>query len=162
MEATVERLTKQAEAGDAQAQRELNRQMERRNQKVKLVITEVSCAAIRWRDVRDRERQRERTSSVYFFPQGESVLENLFFRRNRPYEEYRKLLPEVFKQLGQPDTPIKGNVRWSRKAGCLMCPCSPGFVIKPFCATPTKHEGAENFKAQVDIWVTYAVVPAEG
>ena len=68
------------------------------------------------------------TPRIYIYPKGESILENFFFgRHNRPYKMYRKhILPTVFEQLGWPaDT----KVRWSTKAGCRMCPCSPGFIV---------------------------------
>lgn len=65
---------------------------------------------------------------IYIYPKDESILDNFFFgRRNRPYQMYRKhILPTVFDELGWPaDT----KVRWSTKAGCRMCPCSPGFIV---------------------------------
>ena len=62
---------------------------------------------------------------VYFFPKDESILDNLLNRRSRPQEEYRKLLPDVFKELNIRNT---GPVRWSQKAGC-SCGCSPGFIV---------------------------------
>jgi len=51
----------------------------------------------------------------------------LVARGVEPHKEYRKLLPEVFKQLNI-DVPIKG-IRWSHYAGCA-CPCSPGFICQ--------------------------------
>jgi len=41
---------------------------------------------------------RQKTAHCYFFLTGESILENLQNRRNRPNKEFRKLLPEVFKK----------------------------------------------------------------
>ena len=62
---------------------------------------------------------------VYFFTADESILENLTKRFHRPYEAYRKLLPEVFKQVNlQPNVKAK----WRQKAGC-KCGCSPGFIL---------------------------------
>ncbi len=64
---------------------------------------------------------------VFFTPKGETIMENfLGGRHNRPYKEYRKFLPEVFEQMG---VPADTTASWSQKAGCSMCPCSPGFVL---------------------------------
>ena len=63
---------------------------------------------------------------IYFFPQGEKLLDNLNNRHFRPHKEYRKLLPEIAKQLGMTQ-PI--DVTWSQKAGC-GCGCSPGFIMQ--------------------------------
>lgn len=65
---------------------------------------------------------------VYFWPEKETVIENFFIgRRSRPYTEFRKVLPQVLAAVGLSST-LKA--RWSSKAGCSMCPCSPGFVLK--------------------------------
>jgi hypothetical protein len=62
---------------------------------------------------------------VFVYPEGETILENLFARRQRPYSVYRReILPEVWDQLGVSNA----KVRWSQYAGCT-CPCSPGFVV---------------------------------
>src|SRR3954465_500107 len=64
---------------------------------------------------------------LYFSPANETILQNLEARHNRPYMAYRELMPEVFKQLG---VTKDVKVKWSTKAGCLMCPCSPGFIVE--------------------------------
>ena len=63
---------------------------------------------------------------IYVWPQGESILENLENRRQRPYTTYKKeVIPSVLEKMGLPaDT----KVRWSQYAGC-SCPCSPGFIV---------------------------------
>lgn len=63
---------------------------------------------------------------IYVWPQGESILENLENRRQRPYTAYKKeVIPAVLEKMGLPaDT----KVRWSQYAGC-SCPCSPGFIV---------------------------------
>lgn len=63
---------------------------------------------------------------IYVWPQGESIMDNLQNRRQRPYTTYKKeVIPAVLKEMGLPaDT----KVRWSQYAGC-SCPCSPGFVV---------------------------------
>ncbi len=63
---------------------------------------------------------------VYFHLASESVLDNLFERHSRPYNEYRKLLPEVLKTIGA--NPNHLSWKYSQKAGC-RCGCSPGFII---------------------------------
>lgn len=73
-----------------------------------------------------RVRYLPKKSRIYIFPKGESILENLNNRRQRPHTAYKKeLVPEILQKLGLPaDT----KVAWSQKAGCA-CGCSPGFVI---------------------------------
>ena len=62
---------------------------------------------------------------VYVDLDGESVLENLQNRRDRPYNVYKKeVLPTMLRLLG---LPVATKLSWSQKAGC-SCPCSPGFI----------------------------------
>jgi len=64
---------------------------------------------------------------IYFWPRGESILENLENRCTRPYNEYRQLLPNVLQAVGV-ESAENLDIRWSQKAGC-GCGCSPGFVV---------------------------------
>lgn len=81
------------------------------------IKSEISVQNARGKDARKATR-------VYFWHEGESILENFGNRVARPTDVYRKFLPEVSKALGLPeDTPY----RWSQYAGC-SCPCSPGFI----------------------------------
>jgi hypothetical protein len=51
---------------------------------------------------------------------------------NNPHEAWRSgVLPHVFKHLGMTGTGPNGqpHAQWHRKAGCSMCPCSPGFIV---------------------------------
>ena len=94
-----------------------------------------------------RDAGRPLRTRVYFSPDGETVLENfLGGRHNRPYSEFRKVLPAVLGIAGL--RPQKAS--WSRKAGCSMCPCSPGFV----------HEDRATFGGEVPtaVYVTYRIV----
>ena len=81
-----------------------------------------------------RERDGWNTKPrVYFSPSGESILEQLFNRRERPHLAYRDLMPEVLDKVGLNEKDSNGLIkqvkfRWSQKAGC-SCPCSPGFRI---------------------------------
>lgn len=62
---------------------------------------------------------------VYVDLDGESVLENMQNRRERPYNVYKtEVLPTLFRLLG---IPAATKLSWSQKAGC-SCPCSPGFI----------------------------------
>lgn len=69
------------------------------------------------------------TAHLYIFPTGESIVENLMNRRERPYTEWKKLVPEILKKAGFSDNEIKGiKPSWSQKCGC-GCGCSPGFKL---------------------------------
>lgn len=76
-------------------------------------------------------RRRAKKARIYIWPKGESIMENLQNRRDRPHTAYRKeVLPTVFQKLGlDPAT----KVRWSQYAGC-SCPCSPGFIVESYPA----------------------------
>ena len=76
------------------------------------------------RRIKRWDKQYNVKSRVYVFPEGETILENLFGgRQNRPYKMYRELLKDF--------VPMQG-ARWSRTAGC-GCGCSPGFILeRPF------------------------------
>ena len=71
---------------------------------------------------------------IYVFPPEYTVLENLENRRERPYQEWKKLIPEVIEKAktrkGGDEIEFGPNtkVRWSQKAGC-SCGCSPGFIV---------------------------------
>ena len=39
---------------------------------------------------------------------------------------------------------------WSQKAGCSMCPCSPGFVIKPLTEDQKWNTAFMNFSIQIE------------
>lgn len=65
-------------------------------------------------------------SIVYIAVEGETIAEQLYARRARPYTLLRKPLEDILRANG-----IRfSKLRWSQKAGCGMCPCSPGFVIE--------------------------------
>jgi len=62
---------------------------------------------------------------VYVWPERETVMENLVNRRSRPYNEWR---PLVLKELRDAGYQVE-KLQWNQKAGCTMCPCSPGFIV---------------------------------
>ena len=49
-------------------------------------------------------------------------------RYNKPYNFFRKYIPEALKMAEYPGGANNLKVKWSQKAGC-SCPCSPGFII---------------------------------
>jgi len=71
------------------------------------------------------ERDMTRKSRLSVYVQNESVLENFVNRRNRPVDEWRKILKErVLPRFG---FPLVG-LRWNPYAYC-SCPCSPAFTL---------------------------------
>lgn len=77
-----------------------------------------------------RWTSKDRKIMVYFHRVGESILDNMIYRRARPYTEYRKVLGEVLVRAGM-DPELMRIARWSQRAGCT-CPCSPGFAINQY------------------------------
>ena len=75
-------------------------------------------------------------NKAYIWASGESVIENLINRRNRPYKLYQEhVLPVILQEVAEkhPEYRISTNVKdwgWRSKCGCSMCPCSPGFIQK--------------------------------
>lgn len=78
----------------------------------------------RWAEWKRAANARTR---IYIHPHGETLIDNLMNRRTRPYNEYRKLLPDILTAVGL-DPKLAESARWSQKAGC-GCGCSPGFII---------------------------------
>lgn len=77
---------------------------------------------------RPLKNRRDGRPAVYFFLDGENVLQNLSDRRSRPYDDFKKVLDQALEMAGL--TNIKASdLGWSQYAGCT-CPCSPGFIAK--------------------------------
>lgn len=80
------------------------------------------------------EELYRRNHKVYVFPEGETLMENLQNRHNRPYKVYKKeVLPKVMEVLRDSDPEAYAALKdakfgWRKYCGCSMCPCSPGFV----------------------------------
>lgn len=71
-------------------------------------------------------REFDAKPRMYFFVEGENLLENFANRFDRPSKLYRQFVPQVLEQLGlDPGT----KVIWSQKAGC-SCGCSPAFIVQ--------------------------------
>jgi hypothetical protein len=75
-------------------------------------------------------KESHHKGKIYFFPEGESLLQNLQNRRTRPSAEYRKVLSEALQIAGMSKEDSDRVTRlcsWAQKAGC-SCGCSPGFI----------------------------------
>ena len=72
-------------------------------------------------------REYNAKTRLYILHVGESILDNFGFGRDtRPTEFYRKnILPHLRRSLNLDGV----KMTWNRKAGCAMCPCSPGYVL---------------------------------
>jgi len=72
-------------------------------------------------------RQSANRLRLFVFVDGQSIVEGLIHRYDKPYEFYREeILPRVLKRLGLED--VIGRATWSQKCGC-SCGCSPGFWL---------------------------------
>jgi len=71
----------------------------------------------------DRPRDPSR---VFLSFEGETIIDDLNNRVSRPYTIIKPLLIEKLKAEGIPFE----KLRWSQKAGCRDCPCSPGFILE--------------------------------
>lgn len=72
-------------------------------------------------------------SKMYIWPEGETVLDNLFNRRNRPAKVWQEqVIPVILEKLKETNPEVYEVIKdqkwgWRQKCGCT-CPCSPGFV----------------------------------
>jgi hypothetical protein len=72
---------------------------------------------------------RRPKARMYFWPEKETILENLLNRHDRPHLEYKKLIKLALVEAGIELSQAKSTkARWSQRAGC-SCPCSPGFIL---------------------------------
>lgn len=75
----------------------------------------------------DRQKMdRPSGPSRVFIDFGEDVWTHLANRRSRDYNALRPLVAAKLEERGIEFT----KLRWSRYAGCSMCPCSGGFIIE--------------------------------
>lgn len=75
--------------------------------------THMSSSDVEW---------RKKPRLYVSFP-GESLLDNLVNRTSRPAASLGRLVRPLLKHLD-----MGGTIGWYAKAGCSMCPCSPGFI----------------------------------
>lgn len=66
-------------------------------------------------------RRLDARTRIHVFQHGESVLESLALRNNRPSKLYREVVAAQLPELAD-------RIKWSRTAGCA-CGCSPGFIV---------------------------------
>lgn len=92
---------------------------------------------VRFKDEEDSSKK----TRIYISVNDETILDNLKNRCVRPYNEYKKIMPEIIDAINE--SILKNDeisdiycinkeevkVRWSQYAGC-SCPCSPGFIIE--------------------------------
>lgn len=95
---------------------------------------EIKKLDIRFGNNRKGEPFKKHTK-LYVFNNGETILENLVNRRNKPYEVYQKeLIPLVLERIKTENPNLFNQInnkkwKWTQSCGCSMCPCSPGFYI---------------------------------
>jgi hypothetical protein len=63
---------------------------------------------------------------VFISFKGETILDNLNNRVSRPHNQLKPIVEAALFLEGIEHT----KIRWSQKAGCRMCPCSPGFIVE--------------------------------
>jgi len=89
------------------------------------------------------------SSRVYVNFTGDKagVLENLVNRTNRPWQTVKPAVVKALQDAGYDAT----GLRWSQKAGCSMCPCSPGFLMPKVHGHDIWMDLNENVQAAVPI-----------
>lgn len=73
---------------------------------------------------------RQKTAHCYFFAKGESMVQNLQLRHNRPHAQYKIMLDKVMAKTEFHELWQRGHIKaaWSQYTGC-QCGCSPGFRL---------------------------------
>lgn len=102
------------------------------------------------------QRRSQGRINIYVSYEGETVLEHLLVgRRNRPHVEYIPFVRQFLDWLDISASDEKGpRIRWSDKAGCEMCPCSPGFVVSMNSVDYRKVQEFVGYKRDLNIWLT--------
>lgn len=88
--------------------------------------------------VREDDKLRHQAPRVYISIKDEGLLDNFANRTSRPHTLWKSIVITELRKRGF----TFEKIRWSQKAGCSMCPCSPGFIL----------EGART--AGLGIWIT--------
>jgi hypothetical protein len=94
------------------------------------------------RDYNSARTEYQETTRVYVSPKNQTLGEQMATRRASPSATFKRLVQQELANAG-----YTGKVRYSRYAGCKMCPCSPGFVLE------TNLD--QDFP--VDVWLTVSV-----
>lgn len=63
-------------------------------------------------------------SFVSVFPDGESILDNLLDRHDRPWQVWKPMVEKALREMGVGFE----KLAWRQRYYC-DCPCSPGFVV---------------------------------
>lgn len=66
-----------------------------------------------------------RKTVAYVWPRGESIIDNMRNRHDRPHELWKPMVEIELRARGVNFE----RLTWSQYAGC-SCPCSPGFIVK--------------------------------
>jgi hypothetical protein len=95
---------------------------------------EITSLKFKYEPTRDRRNEPYRyKNKLYIWPEGESIMENLFSRHDRPSKVWKEeIIPAVLDQIREEDEKVYNIMKedkwgWRQKCGC-SCPCSPGFV----------------------------------
>lgn len=95
---------------------------------------EIASLRAEYESYRSRKNEPFKAANkMYIWPEGESVLNNLYNRHDRPAKIWKEvLIPAILEKLKESDPNIYEAVKdekwgWRQKCGC-SCPCSPGFV----------------------------------
>lgn len=96
----------------------------------------------------EREQRRYLAGRVFVWVKDETVFENLQNRTTRPTEQYKLIALSALKQAGYDIDSFK--LVWSQKAGCTMCPCSPGFIMKPKTESVKWDTAFTSFSIQIE------------
>lgn len=95
-------------------------------------ITHLEARTESWSDRKNEPYKLN--NKLYIWPAGETVVEQLFNRRNRPADIWKKkVIPAIMDKLSAKYPEVYNAVKgekwgWRQKCGCRMCPCSPGFI----------------------------------
>jgi hypothetical protein len=107
---------------------------------------EIANLKAEYEPYRSRKNEPYKASNkLFIWPDGESVMDNLFNRHNRPSKVWKEeLIPAIIGKLKEVNPEVYEIVHneewgWRQKCGC-SCPCSPGFIGKKggqYCITAT-------------------------
>jgi hypothetical protein len=78
-----------------------------------------------------------------------NMAEDFINRTRRPYNEWRQPTKDALAAVGI----AFEKMNWSKHAGCSMCPCSPGFILRGVNYGPLPQ-------GRFDVWVTLKGAPA--
>jgi hypothetical protein len=105
---------------------------------------------------KDRFDPQYYEAHVHVWPKGESVLDNLMNRRNRPYTDWKKfLIPVMAEGLKKAGFEVT-DPHWNQRLGC-SCPCSPGFKMR-LQDIPTKQLAMDHRSFGFVIHIDYTIL----